>query len=75
MNTFKKVMLLALVAVFLMAAVPPWVKPAQIVPCYYMWQYAMGYSVPPSHFILPDDVYPGSPLLCIRSSQLPQQYL
>ncbi len=64
MNKSKRILIFALVVVLLIAFVPLGGRIA-LVPCQYMWRYAISYGLPPAHTLIPDNAFPGFPPRCL----------
>ncbi len=64
MNQTRRILLCALIVTLVIAMVPLWGR-ASLLPCAYMWRYAISYSPLASQAILPENAFPRIPPLCL----------
>ncbi len=64
MITSKRVLLSALVVALVIAVVPLWSR-TNVLPCMFMWRYAISYSPPGAHIIPPENSFPRLSPLCL----------
>ncbi len=64
MNMSKRILILALIIVLVIAFVPLGGRIAAL-PCQYMWRYAITYGLPGGTVPVPEDSFPHFPPLCM----------
>ncbi len=64
MQRSKRVLVSMIVLALSIAMVPLWGR-SNVVPCLFMWHYAISYGPPGAHQIVPEDSFPHSRPLCL----------